>query len=61
MTFAFQTQLAKGQDAEKVLDRHFTAKFKIQEATDAEQRRGIVPLAEFERHAEFVLTIGEAA
>lgn len=40
-TFSFQEQLTKGQDAERILDRHFIGKFHIIEATPAEQREGI--------------------
>lgn len=40
-TYDFNTQLVRGQNAEKQLDLHFAEWFDITNATAAEQRRGI--------------------
>jgi hypothetical protein len=40
-TYDFQTQLRKGEAAERLLDQHFAAWFDIEPASRDEQRRGI--------------------
>lgn len=41
MTYNMQQQLAKGEEAELLLDRHFSDRFTIEPATRDQQRQGI--------------------
>lgn len=41
MIYDMSTQLARGEEAERLLDRHFADRFEIRDATRQQQRQGI--------------------